>query len=165
MSYMKYSILDQEINMYDSKIIQLYAEKLYTQAVFGQIFYTLVGFFIPVIFGAFSENLEIGFFIGVLLGFGGFFLSRERAFQLKLQAQIALCQMQIEMNTRGKSQVSQTSGEHHKSPENDISILRENVATRQNVTPIASNYRTCLRCLNQNPKEATYCQICKAKLS
>lgn len=41
--------------------------------------------------------------IGLLVGAGiGFALGQERAFKLKLEAQVALCQVQIEKNTTAR---------------------------------------------------------------
>jgi len=47
-----------------------------------------------------SEGFGLGLLGAILFGLLGFWLGRERAFQLKLQAQTALCQAKIEENTR-----------------------------------------------------------------
>lgn len=104
---------------YDPSIIQRNADRLYTQAtvmivtstIFGAIFggglgYGLVAFFenlgnrnfewLPL-----SGNVITGILAGaLLLGFLSFLGGQQRSFMLKLQAQIALCQLRIEENTR-----------------------------------------------------------------
>jgi hypothetical protein len=44
--------------------------------------------------------LAVGFLVGGVIGY---FIGTERAFVLRLQAQIALCQVQIERNTRSSA--------------------------------------------------------------
>ena len=94
---------------YDPTIINEFAERLYARANTVAVSYTLWGIGI---------GLSTGFVVSGLLGevnrgrmpyealcillFGGIAHSvgRERAFQMKLQAQVALCQVTIEENTR-----------------------------------------------------------------
>ena len=98
---------------YDETIIKRYAKSLYNHAdlilflfvIFGILIGLLVGFVIGDLLNSFvrydSSNSQLGLLIGGLLGavLGGI-IGQGRAFQLKLQAQIALCQAQIEKNTR-----------------------------------------------------------------
>lgn len=96
---------------YDEKIICEFAEKLYMRAVLVIIMHTLLGAFIGGIagytfpffnrYGAQSMTLTTSATWGVILiGFIGFLIGVQKAFWLKLQAQLALCQVQIEINTR-----------------------------------------------------------------
>lgn len=81
---------------YDPKVIQTYANRLYTNA---NAIIVLVG----LVFGLFGFAVgtagdfqlvagAVGLLVGVLVGMS-------LAFNLKLKAQLALCQMRIEANT------------------------------------------------------------------
>ena len=94
---------------YDGAIIQTFIERLYRRANNAVATYTLLGVGI---------GLSVGYILAGLLGevargrmpyealcillFGGiaYSVGRERAFALRAQAQIALCQIRIEENTR-----------------------------------------------------------------
>ena len=95
---------------YDPSVIQDQAEKLYKQASFLQIeralLWAAIGFALTY-FAASALWSTIsgvspsagGLVGGVLLGWVGFRSASETAFRLRLQAQTALCQVQIERNT------------------------------------------------------------------
>ncbi len=97
---------------YDSHIIIQFAERLYSQARWILVRYGALGFFFGVALGSLmgfvianpSDQVVaayvLAFSLGPFCAVVGVFLGRERAFWLKLQAQTALCQMQIEFNTR-----------------------------------------------------------------
>jgi len=93
---------------FDPTVIQQFAEALYRRAGTIVVFYA---FLVAVLGGG------LGLFLGQATGLGpgpgalamlvlgallGAALGREKAFALKLQAQTALCQVQIEKNTRIK---------------------------------------------------------------
>ncbi len=94
---------------YDSTVIEQFASKLYSKAKSIVVIWALFGFFIGLsgagIFAAYitQKNQEptgfiaIGPILGLLLGY---VIGAEKAFELKLKAQMALCQVQIEKNTR-----------------------------------------------------------------
>jgi hypothetical protein len=98
---------------YDSGIIEKYAARLYRQARVAIVLYALMMGVVGV-FGsasAFGGGLSAfrsgspklvvpiaGGVLGILLGTA---IGIARAFTLRLQAQVALCQVQIEKNTRG----------------------------------------------------------------
>jgi hypothetical protein len=93
---------------YDSRVIIEFAGRLYSQAKNIVVTYTVAG---VVIFGAVgalvaaaTENTEEGLIAAATLAFIGgaigYTRGQERGFTLKLQAQTALCQLQIEQNTR-----------------------------------------------------------------
>jgi F0F1-type ATP synthase assembly protein I len=92
---------------YDPTIIQNFAEKMYKKAssiiaasaLVGIIVGAGLGIFIDESIGAGAIVPIIGAIVGGIIGFA---IGQERAFVLKLQAQTALCQMQIEQNIRGK---------------------------------------------------------------
>jgi uncharacterized membrane protein len=92
---------------YDASIIQESAKRLYSRAasiiLSSTVFGLLVGAFAGALGAVLLERrsaitmvLAICGLIGGLLGYQR---GRERAFELKLQAQVALCQVQIEKNT------------------------------------------------------------------
>ncbi len=92
---------------YNPHVIQEYAERLHTQAkdiVAMQFFIGLLSGMI--IFGGISAMFDVGFDaliigIGVLVGGAmGYSAGKQRAFSLKLQAHLALCQLRMEENTR-----------------------------------------------------------------
>lgn len=103
--------------MYDPNVIREFARKLYSRASLVIVFYTLTGFLIPFFLGNMSGSVWrsvsdgsgsgftwLGFLSGILLGGIGYVLGQSKAFQLKLQAQTALCQVKIEENTRPSPQ-------------------------------------------------------------
>lgn len=97
---------------YDPSIIVEFAEQLYKQARRVIFFYSFLGFvisaFIAIVVTALASStyvvggLQLAsvclvIFIGTLIGS---MIGRSRAFRLKLEAQIALCDVEIEKNTR-----------------------------------------------------------------
>ena len=91
---------------YDPAVIKRLADSLYQRASAIVALYTtagvLVGLMLGVSAGAFAVGAGVGgAFIGALAGaFIGWNIGSQKAFWLKLQAQIALCQVEIEANTR-----------------------------------------------------------------
>ena len=92
---------------YDPKIIQDYAEGLYKQAKSIVTCYFFIGIFGGlVIFAKVSDVLigeldflvvAIGIFIGAVIGL---FAGKNRAFEMKLEAQEALCRIEIQKNSK-----------------------------------------------------------------
>ena len=91
---------------YDKRVIQEYADRLYTQAktaptlyffigilvgilIFGEVAFMTIGTYDPII-------IAIGVMTGSILGLN---MGRDRAMYLKLQAQLSLCQIKIEENS------------------------------------------------------------------
>jgi sulfite exporter TauE/SafE len=96
---------------YDPAILQAFANKLYARAngIIGG--YTLAGIIVGGVGGwVFDRSFQTGnsewIIAGsaLLIGLFGFTLGSGRAFLLKFQAQQALCQRQIEMNTRAAAE-------------------------------------------------------------
>lgn len=84
---------------YDASIIREFAQSLYNQAESTVLIYTIGGIVIGVGLGYLISTVAL--LIGaVIIGGIGYMIGQARAFQLKLQAQVALCQVQIEENTR-----------------------------------------------------------------
>lgn len=93
---------------YDPGVIVDFAERLYAQARNIEAIYAVIG---AVVGGAggIAFGLAIGGWAVALLlaslgvvsvAFFGLVIGRARAFSLRLQAQSALCQVQLEANTR-----------------------------------------------------------------
>ncbi len=85
---------------YDPKIIYEFAARLYSKANTVIAIYTIIGALIGGILG-YIVGRVVGLLFGLIIfGAIGFYLGREKAFWLKLQAQTSLCQTKIEENTR-----------------------------------------------------------------
>ena len=93
---------------YDESILLRMSERLYGRAVRVLVYLSLLGAVIGAIGGAALASgaqdggvtllgLVMGGFFGALVGF---VVAMERAFMLRLQAQMILVQVQIERNTR-----------------------------------------------------------------
>ncbi len=86
---------------YDPKVIQECAEQLYTKAESIVRNYSILGFVIVGIVSIVQQHNLIPSLIGAIAGgFIGFNFGTEKAFQYKLQAQTALCQVEIESNSK-----------------------------------------------------------------
>lgn len=85
---------------YDSKIINEFAVRLYDKASAVVRNYTILGMLIGCAAG-FAAAKGIGAVIGIFIGAAvGYMIGKDKAFIYKLQAQTALCQAQIEANTK-----------------------------------------------------------------
>jgi hypothetical protein len=98
---------------YDANVIVTFAERLYRRAAIVVIVYTLFG----AVFGALvvkgisyemhSNSTTDGAIVAAaIIAVLGGLLGNERAFTLRLLAQQALCQVQIERNTRAAAAAS-----------------------------------------------------------
>lgn len=91
---------------YDAQVIVTFAERLYKQADSIAATYAIVGALVGASIGAavgnaFGGMAFIGLVIGaVVVGAIAFGIGQQKGFALRLQAQVALCQVQIEANTR-----------------------------------------------------------------
>ena len=101
---------------YNPAIIQKFAEKLYASAFTVVIVYTTLGALAGLTAGGFlgmsvssDARLILWASTGGVGGRFGLMLGLQRAFWLKLQAQLALCQMMIEVNTRKAVTISNHS--------------------------------------------------------
>ncbi len=95
---------------YDESVIVEFADSLYEQAESIVRLYTAVGVLVGAGIGAAIGGMLLsgsGFgpaVIGaIVVGGAAFQTGRQKAFALRLQAQVALCQVQIEANTRPAS--------------------------------------------------------------
>jgi hypothetical protein len=92
--------------MFDETVIEMYAARLYAQARSLAIVHTLVGLVVGAALGytaATTPRLSATFLVPILAVVGtlaGYAVGTTRGFALRLQAQQALCQLQVERNTR-----------------------------------------------------------------
>lgn len=85
---------------YDQKIIVEFASRLYSRATSVVATYTVFGVLVGAGAGG-AIGHGAGALIGAVIGGAiGYSMGSEKAFQYRLQAQTALCQAQIESNTR-----------------------------------------------------------------
>lgn len=91
---------------YDRSVIHEHARKLYDRALGIIILYAL-GLGVPALVGVFmvTSSLPLAAFFGVLAGVLGGLVGQGKAFELRLQAQLALCQARIEKNTEAAVQL------------------------------------------------------------
>ncbi|RKH63173.1 hypothetical protein [Corallococcus aberystwythensis] len=107
---------------YDPSVIQEHAEDLYSRAsrlamlygFMGIVFGAAIGF----ILSASAEDLRPvaltgGAVIGVIIGAS---MGRSRAFALELQAQVALCQVATEANTRRTAEAAEAAQRQESQP-------------------------------------------------
>ena len=88
---------------YNPELIQEFADRLYAQANYILIKYVGGGALLGLIAGGFvmhSTEKPFGLILAPVFGLIGFVWARDKVFKLKLEAQLALCQLQIEVNTR-----------------------------------------------------------------
>ena len=96
------------MNNYDPKVIQRFADKLYARASIAMVVSTVLGVIIGLMVGPFLfQSLPVRLAVAlpiwispIVFGLLGFLQGLERAALLRIQAQTALCQLQIERNTR-----------------------------------------------------------------
>jgi hypothetical protein len=86
---------------YDGELLHQYAERLHRTAAGTVLMYVAGGLMTGTSIGLVSRDLRTTAIAALLVGVIGYIVGRARAFQLKLEAQLALCQVQIEKNTRG----------------------------------------------------------------
>ena len=95
---------------YDPSIIVKFAERLYSKALWIVLWTSLLGFVgggvtggVLAATGAFGSGpgaFVVVAVLALLLGTIGYSVGKERSFKYELDAQLALCQLQIEINTR-----------------------------------------------------------------
>jgi hypothetical protein len=85
---------------YNADVIQQFAQDLYNRAS-SIIFANTVMFALGGTLAGYAAFGKVAAFIGLLVGGAiGYYIGAQKAFLLKLQAQTALCQAEIEKNTR-----------------------------------------------------------------
>lgn len=100
-----------EVVEYDPKVLQEFAEKLYSRARGLALSYAFRWFVLGAIVGALAMyfvargmNPGVGALaVGIVAGIMGYSAGWAKAFELRLEAQRALCALQTEINTRACS--------------------------------------------------------------
>lgn len=140
---------------YDPKIIQEFAEGLYSRAativVVNVLSFALVG-------GIAGYFLIPGYGTVFLLAAGagiGYYWGSQRAFLLKLQAQAALCQVEIERNTRKISP-------SRNAPSEVVSAFDNERHSREPILVDEGELGVCPNCTRSIPLSSTECPRCKA---
>ena len=88
---------------YDPRLIQEFAQCLYRRAAVIMFVYALLGAgIIYFVFTTYTNDGKYAVPGAIIGGLVGFLIGSREAFSLRLQAQLALCQAQIEENTRAK---------------------------------------------------------------
>lgn len=86
---------------YDPELIATYAKGLYDKADLITLYHIA---FWGICGGGgaywYTRDDSIGFFVALSFSFIGYLIGQAKSFQYKLEAQVALCQAQIELNTR-----------------------------------------------------------------
>lgn len=160
----------KQVTRYDPNIINQYADDLYNRATVIVVVHTIAGVLVGglagYLTGGASGNAASQWLFCVIgamiIGGLGYAIGQGKAFELKLQAQVALCQVQIEHNT--KPQMEQTSAMPTK-PSHSQAV---HSANRVDAHPLAETLPseptvpgwTC-RCGEFNPEGATACQKCR----
>ena len=86
---------------YDAEIIREFATGLYRRAYSLAAGYAVIGGFLGGVVGGYTEpNLGALWLVIAIFAIIGYLIGREKAFAMRLQAQTALAQVQIEINTR-----------------------------------------------------------------
>jgi len=95
------------VSEYDPQVIKEFSRRMYAQTKSIVLYHLFLGILMGLISFSVISNLltgdldflivALGVMIGGVMGFGA---GQSRSFELKLQAQNALCQAQIEENTR-----------------------------------------------------------------
>lgn len=109
---------------YDATVLEEYAQRLYDRASWILVVWIVLGLgigailgYLPTILWYWRSNdtspvpstapaIVLAVFFGLFFGMIG----RAKGFAYRLQAQLALCQMQIEYNTRGSAEKQEKHG-------------------------------------------------------
>jgi hypothetical protein len=159
---------------YDSKIIIQFAQSLYDQASSVLILFTIVGVVVGG-GGGLLLSTEAALIGAVILGAIGYVMGQSRASQLKLQAQLALCQVAIEENTRNLAegalsvsrQVALSTGETVQSTHSSIhtSPMAKPSSIAAPAKPASSSGRKCRECGAELLRFAEFCHKCSARVA
>lgn len=91
---------------YNPALLKEHADSLYTRALKVILGYAMFGAALGFGISTFLPIAELKIVFGVFGAIAGFFIGQGKAFALKLQTQLALCQLQIEINTRKEKEFS-----------------------------------------------------------
>ena len=147
---------------YDPSVIRSFAQQLYDRAAT----IVLVNAGIGLVIGGLVGKLALGNGGMVVLGLAGaaagYFLGSQKAFLLKLQAQISLCQVQIEENTR-RADAHQSPAVPSTSP-----AMTKELQQVANSAPLAASAMPMGRCPNCSVRislASEECPECRASFA
>lgn len=141
---------------YDPGVIKTFAKLLYERANTVIAVNTVIGVIVGAAAGKFAFGNGGMAVLAFIAGAIGYLIGSQKAFLLKLQAQTALCQVQIEQNTRGASALPDAA---------QLSTTAGHKPTPQVVSPPAAPagpMGTCPNCTVKLPLAAEECPKCKA---
>ena len=158
---------------YDAKIIIQFAQSLYDQANSVLILFTIIG----VVVGGGGGSIlstEAALIGAIILGAIGYALGQARASQLRLQAQLALCQVAIEENTRKLAEATLSSSpqvapsmaglEHSIYPVSAPSVIKSG-SIAPSSRPSSASGRKCRECGAELPRAAEFCPKCTVRVT
>ena len=155
------------MSKYDSRIIYHFADELDARASQTIVLYIVVGVLVGVLAGYLMGGLVrfipgiVVLLVGALIfGVIGYIFGSNKAFEFKLQAQIILCQVAIEANTRSLS-VATSQSLSAVLPVQSLEGQQARItASSDSELPVT----TCPKCGEINPSGTIYCSSCGARL-
>ena len=144
---------------YKPELIYEYGERLYKKAGTIVAIYTVIGLIIGLFLLAGTVQAGypvIGFGLVIILTIIGNYIGNEKAFWVKLQAQISLCQVKIEENT---VRISEVLGGGSSIP------IIERKPHKNIVKPSKSLKSSCPECFAELKVGASFCEDCGFKIS
>lgn len=91
---------------YDARLVQEYAHRLHRSATQLVVTYAFGGAVTGGSLGFIVRDLQSTVLATMLVAVIGYFIGRDKALRLKLEAQLALCQMEIEQHLRRSTLVA-----------------------------------------------------------
>jgi len=144
---------------YDPAVIRNFAQTLYDRAATIMFVYTAIGVAIGGTVGKLAFGNTGMFILAAFAGGIGYFIGSQRAFMLKLQAQTALCQVQIERNTQAQGQHTTVSSPAPQRAQASASTT----ATVGSEAPVPTGpMGTCPNCSTVIPLGTQDCPKCTA---
>jgi len=154
---------------YDPSVINTFAQKLYDRASTITVAYIAIGIAVGAGIGKFSFDTVGMVVVAVFAGVIGYFIGSQRAFLLRLQAQTALCQVQIEYNTQSifvlNNSLKSGAEFHDLSPSSRLNTERvTSMSETGSQKPIDSptGRWICHSCTGKNESGDSDCRYCKA---
>lgn len=148
---------------YDPEVIRTFAQRFYERAALLVFMYTAAGMVIGATAGKFSFGTTGMWVTGAVAGVVGLLLGTQRAFLLKLEAQMALCQLAIEANTRGQFATSVESGLRQTDfPRIADPSVPSNAAASVSTAVESSRTAVCPSCDATIPLSSLKCPKCRA---
>ena len=146
---------------YDPAVIERFASDLYRRADNIVILSTVSIAAVGAALGALANGRN-GAFLGAAIGaVVGLYFGQQRAFSLRLQAQTALCQVQIERNTRPATVAPPKALVSAKDGLLTNEVQMENTA-HEPVGNAVEQMGTCSSCNARIPIASTNCPNCNA---